>query len=126
MDFSFTDTQDELAALTRRIVDDLATDEALRRVEQGPDRFDRRLWQALADAGLLGVALPETVGGGGAGVLEQSRVLVELGRGIAPVPMVSSVAMAAAAVAQFGSEQQRAQWAAPAAAGETVLTVAVV
>jgi acyl-CoA dehydrogenase len=126
MDFSFTDTQDELAALTRRILDDLATDEALRRIEQGPDRFDRRLWQALADAGVLGVALPESVGGGGAGVLEQARVLVELGRAVAPVPMLASVAMAAAAVAEFGSEQQRTQWAAPAAAGDKVLTAAVV
>jgi 3-oxocholest-4-en-26-oyl-CoA dehydrogenase beta subunit len=126
MDFSFTDTQDELGALTRRIVDDLATDEALRRTEQGPDRFDRRLWHALAEAGLLGVALPEAAGGGGGGVLEQCRVLVELGRGVAPVPVVASTAMSAAAVAEFGSGEQQQRWVRPAAEGRLVLTAALV
>jgi 3-oxocholest-4-en-26-oyl-CoA dehydrogenase beta subunit len=126
MDFSFTETQDDLATLTRRIVDDLATDDDLRRAEQGPDRFDRRLWRALADAGVLGAALPEHVGGGGGGLLEQCRVLVELGRGVAPAPMVASIAMGAATVAEFGSAEQRARWSAPAAAGDALLTAALV
>ncbi len=126
MDFDFTETQEELAALTRRIVDDLVTEDDLRRAEQRPDRFDRRLWEALAQAGVLGVALPEDVGGGGAGVLEQCRVLAELGRGVAPVPMVGAIAMGAAAVAEFGSPEQRERWVRPAAEGRLVLTAALV
>jgi 3-oxocholest-4-en-26-oyl-CoA dehydrogenase beta subunit len=126
MDFSFTQTQDDLAALTRRIVDDLATQDDLRRAEEGPDRFDRRLWRALADAGVLGVALPEDVGGGGGGLVEQCRVLAELGRGVAPAPVVASVAMGAAAVSAFGSVEQRTRWASPAAAGDALLTAALV
>ncbi|HEX2176670.1 MAG TPA: acyl-CoA dehydrogenase family protein [Nocardioidaceae bacterium] len=126
MDFAFTDTQEDLAALTRRIVSDLVTDDALRRADQQPDRFDTRLWRELATAGVLGVALPDDVGGGGCGVVEQCRALVELGRGVAPVPMVSAIAMGAAAVAEFGSAEQRDRWARPAAAGDVVLTAALV
>jgi 3-oxocholest-4-en-26-oyl-CoA dehydrogenase beta subunit len=126
MDFAFTDTQDDLAALTRRIVADLVTDDDLRRTAQQPDRFDARLWDALAQAGVLGAALPDSVGGGGGGVLELCRVLAELGRAVAPAPMVSTIATGAAAVAEFGSAQQQARWARPAAEGALVLTAALV
>jgi 3-oxocholest-4-en-26-oyl-CoA dehydrogenase beta subunit len=125
MDFEFPDTCEELAGLTRRIVADLATDDDLRRVERGEDRFDPRLWEALATAGVLGAALPERVGGGGGGVLEQCRVLAELGRGVAPVPMVSAIAMGAGAVARFGTDEQQQRWARPAAEGSLVLTAAL-
>lgn len=125
MDFEFPDTCEELAGLTRRIVADLVTDDDLRRVERGGDRFDPRLWRALAESGVLGAALPDGVGGGGGGVLEQCRVLVELGRGVAPAPMVSAIAMAAGAVARFGTEEQRQRWARPAAEGSLLLTAAV-
>jgi 3-oxocholest-4-en-26-oyl-CoA dehydrogenase beta subunit len=124
MDFRFTDTQDDLAALTRRIVGDLVTQESLRETEATGDRFDRRLWTALAEAGVLGAALPDGVGGGGCGPLEECRVLVELGRGVAPVPLLAST-VAAAAVARFGTAAQADRWARPAAAGDTVLTFAL-
>jgi 3-oxocholest-4-en-26-oyl-CoA dehydrogenase beta subunit len=126
MDFDFTDTCEELAGLTRRIVTDLVSDDDLRRVEQGEDRFDPRLWDALADAGVLGAALPERVGGGGGGVIEQCRVLAELGRGVAPVPMVGAIAMGAGAVARFGTDEQQQRWARPAAEGSLLLTAALV
>jgi len=126
MDFDFTDTCEELAGLTRRIVADLVTDDDLRRVERGADRFDRRLWESLASAGVLGAALPEHVGGGGGGLLEQCRVLAELGRGVAPAPMVSAVAVGAGAVARFGTDEQQRRWALPVAEGSLLLTAALV
>lgn len=125
MDFSLTEAQQDLGALTRRIVTDHATPERLREVEGGPHRFDPALWSALADAGVLGAALPESVGGNGFGLLEQCGVLIECGRAVAPVPYLASVVMAASAIARFGTGEQRAAWAAPAVRG-TVLTAALV
>lgn len=124
MDFSPTEGQRDLAALTREILTDHTTSERLRAAEQGPDRFDRELWNALAAADVLGAALPTEVGGSGFGVLEQCAVLVELGRAVAPVPYLSSTA-AAAAIAQFGDAKQRDAWGRAAARGERVLTVAL-
>ncbi|MER7012905.1 acyl-CoA dehydrogenase family protein [Saccharopolyspora sp. NPDC000359] len=124
MDFTPTEAQDDLAELTRTILDDHVTNERLREVERGEDRFDRALWTQLATADVLSAALPEPVGGGGFGLLEQCSVLVELGRVVAPVPYLSSIT-AAAAIARFGTDQQRLHWAAPAARGELVLTAAL-
>ncbi|MDA3648700.1 acyl-CoA/acyl-ACP dehydrogenase [Saccharopolyspora indica] len=125
MDFTLTEAQDDLAELTRKILDDQVTNERLREVERGEDRFDRALWTQLATAEVLGAGLPESVGGGGFGLLEQCSVLIELGRAVAPVPYLSSITTAAAAIARFGTEQQQRRWAAPAARGELVLTAAL-
>lgn len=125
MDFSFSDEFQELADLTRTIVADHATPARLAEVEATGDRFDRALWTDLAGAGVLSAALPESVGGSGLGLLEQCAVLVELGRAVAPAPYLCSIVQAASAIAEFGTDAQRAAWAAPAAAGEVVLTAAL-
>lgn len=124
MDWSFSDEQNELAALTREILTDKLTEERMREIESSMSRIDFDLFGALARAGILGIALPEDVGGGGLGVIEQCRVLVELGRAVAPVPVLASVVLGAMPLAQFGRGDQR-QWARGAAAGDTILTSAL-
>ena len=90
MDFALTDEQVEIRDLAARLFDDLVTQERLREVEAGDEPgLDRKLWAALAEAGLLGVAIPEEAGGLGFGVFEASQLLEEVGRTVAPVPLVS-------------------------------------
>lgn len=125
MDFSLTEAQQDLAALTRRIASDRLSPQRLREMEAGPDRFDAELWADLGRAGVLGAALPESAGGAGFDLLEQCAVLVELGRAVAPVPYLASVVMSAGAVARFGDAGQRRRWATPAADGRAVLTAAM-
>lgn len=124
MDFSFTEAQQDLSALAREILADRATNERLREVERGPDRFDRSLWTELAKADVLSAALPEAVGGGGFGLLEQCGVLVEIGRTVAPAPYLASIVLGASTLARFGSAAQRS-WAERAGRGEVVLTAAL-
>lgn len=126
MDFSTTEGQRDLAGLTREILDQELTPDRLAEVEAGADRFDRALWDKLAEAGVLAAALPSSVGGSDLGVLEQCSVLTELGRAVAPVPYWASIAVAASAIAQFGGHEQREKWAEPAAAGRSVLAPALV
>lgn len=87
MDFLFTPEQDEAAELAARILADKTTNDRLKQVESGGDRFDRDLWSDLADAGLLSLHLPEEHDGAGLGLIELARVLVEIGRRVAPVPL---------------------------------------
>ena len=124
MDFELRESQKELAALSRQILTDQVTQERLRAVEDSGVHFDRQLWATLGEAGVIGAALPESIGGGGLDFLEQCSVLIEIGRAVAPVPYLPSV-LAAAAIGYFGTDEQRARWAAPAAAGDLVLTLAL-
>jgi len=125
MDFTPGEAQQELAALTRRILADRATPERMREVEAAGDRFDPVLWADLAAAGILSAALPETLGGAGLGLLEQCSVLAELGRAVAPVPYLASAVLGAGALARFGTPGQQQRWAAPAGRGELILTAAL-
>jgi alkylation response protein AidB-like acyl-CoA dehydrogenase len=124
MDFTFTPEQDEAAALAAQILGDRTGTERLRAVEERGDRYDHELWQDLASAGLLSLAIPEEYGGAGLGLIELCRVLVEVGRRVAPVPLASHGACALA-VAELGSTEQRNLWLSAAATGERLLTAAV-
>ena len=78
MDWSFTDEHEQLAALTRQILTENLSEERMREIEAREDRFDEQLWKLLNDAGVLDVSSYDLIG--------WCRVLVEVGRTVAPVP----------------------------------------
>jgi alkylation response protein AidB-like acyl-CoA dehydrogenase len=125
VDFTETESQAELAALSRKILTDRVTPQHLAAAEAGGDSFDAGLWATLASAGILAAALPEALGGAGLGLLEQCSVLTELGRTLAPVPYLASIVLGAGAITRFGSPGQQRRWAAPAGRGELILTAAL-
>lgn len=70
--------------------------------------FDPRLWSALAAMGGAGMALPEPRGGG-AGLADLAVVARQLGRHLAPVPLIEhSVACRLLAAAATGTEPRPA------------------
>ena len=99
MDFTRNEAQEELGALSRRILDGV-TQERLHAAAGG---FDAALWADLAGAGILAAALPESAGGAGLGLLEQCSVLAEIGRAVAPAPYLASIVLGANAYDREGS-----------------------
>ena len=124
MDFDLTPEQQDAAALARRILSDRCTPQRQRDVEATGVRHDRTLWAALGEAGLLGLALPESDGGAGLGLLELYAVTVETGRVVAPLPLAWH-GPTCDALATFGTDAQRAEWLPGAIAGTQVLTTAL-
>jgi acyl-CoA dehydrogenase len=72
-------------------------------------------WADLAGANLLGIALPEEVGGSGLGMVELALLLVEQGRRVAPLPVWPTV------IAALGAGD--ATWSSRVVAGDAVLSV---
>ena len=103
MDFSFSSDQQDLRELAAKILSDATTLERTKRVDAESDGFDRDLWAALAEAGIIGISLPESVGGAGLGFLETCIVLEEVGRTAAPVPALAVMGLAAPALVEFGA-----------------------
>ena len=125
MDFKTTEASEDLGGLVRTIADSVVTPERQRELDGLEQRFDRDLWAKLIEADVLSAASPESLGGGGFGVLEQVAVLVALGRQLSAVPYLESVVLGAGALARFGSQAAQQQWAVPAVKGEKILTVAL-
>ena len=89
MDFSKPEASQDLGGLVRTITEAVCTPDRHRELDGAQNRFDRDLWSKLVDADVLSAAAPESVGGGGYGVLEQVAVLEALGRQLAAVPSTS-------------------------------------
>ncbi|HEY8123357.1 MAG TPA: acyl-CoA dehydrogenase family protein [Myxococcota bacterium] len=125
MNFLFSDEQQTIRDLAREILEREATQERLRAAERTPDWLDDAVWRQLAEANLLGIAIPETHGGMGMGFLELCVLLEELGRAVMPSAALATLALGALPLAQFGSAAQRARWLPRIASGEALISAAL-
>jgi len=106
MDFTFSPEADDAATLAATILADHTKPERLAEVEAAGNRFDPVLWRALGDAGLRSLTTPEAYDGAGLGFVELCRVLVEVGRTVAPVPLATDAA-ARLFLGEHGSAEQQ-------------------
>ncbi len=125
MDFGFTEEQQALRELARKILADRVTPDRLREIERSDEGIDRELWAELAKANLLGSCLPESVDGSGLGFFELCLLLQEAGRTVAPLPLWATLVLGALPLAEFGSAAQRERWLPAVVRGEAFLTAAL-
>jgi alkylation response protein AidB-like acyl-CoA dehydrogenase len=125
MNFDFSDEQKQLRDTARKFLAEKCPPKAVRAVIEGSAPYDRDLWKGLAEMGFLGVAIPESYGGTGAGHLELCVIAEEMGRALAPVPFSSTVYLAAEALLIAGSEAQKQKWLPLIASGEAIGTLAL-
>jgi len=125
MDFHFSDEQLAVAEAATGVFDGLVNPERIGTIEQTDDRIDRALWQALADADLLGIAVPESEGGAGYGLMELCLLLEAQGNAVAPVPLWATLVLGALPIAHFGSDAQRSRWLPGVVSGDVILTAAL-
>jgi len=109
----------------RRFLGGRATSSVIRSVLEDPAPIDRKLWGELAEHGYLGVAVPESHGGLGAGYLELCVIAEELGRVLAPVPFDSSIVLAAELLKSAGTDSQRRSYLPKLVSGDWIGTLAV-
>lgn len=125
MDFTFTDEQETVAKVARQLFEHRATPEHLTELEAGETRYDAALWAELAAADLLGIALPESVGGTGGGFLELGVLLSEVGYSVAPVPVYATLALGADTIARHGDSDLQQRYLPAVVDGATLLTAAL-
>jgi alkylation response protein AidB-like acyl-CoA dehydrogenase len=125
VDFGFSEEQEALRSLAREILTAEVTPELLKEVEAGPHFHHPGLWSALAEANLLGLAVPEALSGMGFGLLELCVLLEEIGRAVAPVPVFPTLVLGGLAIERWGTEAQKQAWLEPMAAGDVILTGAL-
>jgi alkylation response protein AidB-like acyl-CoA dehydrogenase len=125
MNFDFSDDQKQLRDGARKFLAEKCPPKAVRAVLDGKAPYDRDLWKGLAEMGFLGVAIPESHGGAGAGHLELCVIAEEMGRALAPVPFSSTVYLAAEALLLAGTDAQKQKWLPAIASGEAIGTLAL-
>ena len=122
MDFGFNEEQEAIREAARGIFQGLVTPARVGEVEASEDRFDRDLWKALADADLLGIGTPESLGGIGGGMVEIGLVLEEQGQVVAPIPLGATLVTGVLPLALFAPVALQEAWLPGVTSGETILT----
>ena len=86
LDYSLTEDHQALQAAYRDFFTTHCSIETVRAAEESG--FDKSLWERLCGMGGSTMALPDTVGGDGATLVDLSLVAEEIGRSLAPVPWI--------------------------------------
>lgn len=107
MEVNLSEDQVQMADQARRFFENLMPMEYVRSMLEDPRGYTDPVWNKMAEMGWMGMCLPEAYGGLGLGLLDLSVVLEEMGRAVAPGPFFSTVLLAAEALLQAGTEEQK-------------------
>ncbi|HYB48483.1 MAG TPA: acyl-CoA dehydrogenase family protein [Streptosporangiaceae bacterium] len=124
MNFTETDEQRALRAAVAELGAKYGRSYFLKQARTGGRLTE--LWQEAGKLGFLGVNLPASHGGGGAGLYELSLVLEELAAaGCGLLMMVVSPAICGTIIARFGTDAQKQHWLPRLASGSSIMAFAI-
>jgi alkylation response protein AidB-like acyl-CoA dehydrogenase len=116
MRFDLSEDQLALADAARDLLDDFASPDRVRAHIETGEPWDAQLWKAMVDQGWLGVTVDGERGGLGLGWVEAVVLLEQIGRHVAPAPLLGTLLAGHALAAT--------PWADTLASGEQVGCVA--
>tara|TARA_R110001606_G_scaffold12165_4_gene52356 strand:- start:33716 stop:34951 length:1236 start_codon:yes stop_codon:yes gene_type:complete len=114
VDFELSDTQRETRGLAQKVC--AAFDDSYWLEKDRAGHFPREFYHAIADAGLLGIAMPEDVGGVGLGISEAAvlmRTVAESGAGMAGASSIHMNIFGLQPVVVFGTDEQKRRFLPP-------------
>ncbi len=99
-DHSLSEEQQQIAAVFSGFFEQESPSDVVRAAE--PLGFDADLWTLATGSGIVSMALPESVGGDGATLVDLALVAEPFGRSVAPIPLIDAV-VAARLLARAGA-----------------------
>jgi len=125
MNFSLGEEQVMLKTSARDFLEKECPRRLVREMIEDQRGYSPELWKKMADLGWQGLVFPEEYGGVGSSFLDLAVLLEEMGRALVPGPFLPTVVLAGLPILAAGSEEQKQQFLPGIAAGDTVLTLAL-
>ena len=126
MNFALTEDQLMIRDAAQSFLAETSDSAAVRMAMDCEIGFDPLLWARIGEEmGWCATAIDEVHGGLGLGMVELALLLEQMGRRQTCAPFFSTVALAATALAQAGSEAAQARWLPAIAAGRLRATLAL-
>jgi alkylation response protein AidB-like acyl-CoA dehydrogenase len=124
MELEFSDDQDELRDAIRGVlIRESPVSLARKVVEDGVAPTE--LWKTMTELGWPALTIAEADGGIGLGMIEAGILAEELGRVLAPGPLLATVTQFVPAVRETATDEQRARWLGAVAAGDISGSLAI-
>src|ERR1700739_3694258 len=126
MTFALTPEQQEIGAAVARLCARFGDEYWLKKDEEGG--FPHEFHQAMAEAGWLGIAMPEAYGGSGLGITEAAilmQAVAESGAGVSGASAIHMNIFGLHPVVVFGPAEQTQRFLPPLIAGDEKTCFAV-
>jgi alkylation response protein AidB-like acyl-CoA dehydrogenase len=125
VNFAFSEEQDQLREAVRKFLEAKSPESDVRRLMETTEGYDPAVWKQMAnELGLQSLAIPEAFGGQGYTFVELGIVLEEQGRALLCAPYFSTVVLAANAILNAGTDDEKTALLPGIAAGETIAALA--
>jgi alkylation response protein AidB-like acyl-CoA dehydrogenase len=124
MDLGLTEEQELLKNSARDFLEKEVPEAYVRQMEEDETGYSPEVWKKTADLGWQGLIIPENYGGAGFGFLDLVVLLEEFGRALVPGPFIPTM-IAATAIIDGGSEEQKQEWLPKIASGDIIGTLAL-
>jgi len=122
----YSDEQREFGQEVRRFLVAHQPPDQVRELSADATGRDAELWRRAAkELDLLGLMVPEELGGSGFGFTEVSLVLTAAGESLTSWPYLSSAVLATHCLLASGDNEAKARWLPGMVSGETIATVAL-
>ena len=119
MDFALTEEQDAITQTVKRICGGFPDDYWLERDTDG--KFPHEFHSAMAEAGFLGITMPQEYGGAGLGVTEAALMMnavASSGGGFTAASTIHINLFGPHPIVVFGTDDQKRRWLPPLVAGK--------
>jgi len=126
MDFRLSPAQQILTTTARSFLRQHCPPELVQRLALDVHGFDDALWRRMAELGWPGLLIPSDLGGSDGTLLDVIVLVEEMGRAGLPGPFVASAVVATSLVLAGGSPAQRKRLLPALAAGERIVSLALV
>ncbi len=124
MELEFTSDQEELRASVRSFLEKECPLELVRAVVES-GKPPEKLWGSMVALDWPALAVPEEYGGVGLSIVETAVVVEELGRAVAPGPLLPTMTQFTPMVREVGTDEQRQHFLSQVASGDVAGTLAL-
>ncbi|HXG49846.1 MAG TPA: acyl-CoA dehydrogenase family protein [candidate division Zixibacteria bacterium] len=125
MDLSLTETQEMFKKVASDFVKAEVPAHLMTRWYKDKETFQPRLFRKAVELGWVGMMLPEQYGGAAMSAMDCGVVFEELGRGPVPGPLFSSGVLAAQAIFEAGTDEQKQALLPAICKGESIVIPAI-
>jgi alkylation response protein AidB-like acyl-CoA dehydrogenase len=125
MDITLSKEQQDIAKEARRFLTKECPFDYVREMYENDQGYTDDIWKKMVEMDWMAMRIPEAYGGLGMDQIDLTMVLEETGRAVLPGPFFSTVMLAAEAIIEAGTEQQKDKYLSAIADGNLKGTLAL-
>jgi len=124
MNLGYSEQEETLKKMARDFLTTECPILSVRQMEKDEKGYLPGMWQKLVDLGWTGLFLPEKYGGSEGSIVDLTILFEEIGRAIAPIPLLTTL-LSTLAIKDYGTEEQQGEYLTRIVSKGSIITLAL-